>query len=83
MGRHGERVRRPARTRRDNGAGAAEEIRRYCLFGAQASGSADRFKGFAEECMAEYDSMAGRCPTDLTDPGELRYHAMRGAGTRG
>ena len=24
-------------------------------FGAQASGNADKFKGFAEECMAEYD----------------------------
>jgi 4-hydroxyphenylacetate 3-monooxygenase len=33
-----------------NYGGSTEEIRRYCLFGAQASGNADRFKGFAEEC---------------------------------
>src|SRR5215469_10605159 len=38
-----------------NYGGSTEEIRRYCLFGAQASGNADRFKGFAEDCMAEYD----------------------------
>ena len=31
-----------------NYGGSTEEIRRYCLFGAQASGNADRFKGFAE-----------------------------------
>ena len=54
-------------------------IRRYCLFGAQASGNADRFKGFAEECMAEYDLDGWKVP-DLTDPGELSYHVMRGAG---
>jgi len=62
-----------------NYGGSTEEIRRYCLFGAQASGNADRFKGFAEQCMAEYDLDGWRVP-DLTDPGELSYHAMRGAG---
>jgi 4-hydroxyphenylacetate 3-monooxygenase len=61
-----------------NYGGSTEEIRRYCLFGAQASGNADRFKGFAEECMAEYDLDGWRVP-DLTDPGELSYHVMRGA----
>jgi len=59
-----------------NYGGSTEEIRRYCLFGAQASGSADRFKGFAEECMAEYDLDGWRVP-DLTDPGELSYHVLR------
>jgi 4-hydroxyphenylacetate 3-monooxygenase len=34
--------------------------------------------GFAEECMAEYDLNGWRVP-DLTDPGELSYHLMRGA----
>ena len=29
-----------------NYGGSTEEIRRYCLFGAQASGNADKFKGF-------------------------------------
>ena len=38
-----------------------------------ASGNADKFKGFAEECMAEYDLDGWRVP-DLTDPGELSYH---------
>ena len=61
-----------------NYGGSTEEIRRYCLFGAQASGNADRFKGFAEECMAEYDLDGWKVP-DLTDPGELSYHVMRGA----
>jgi aromatic ring hydroxylase len=60
-----------------NYGGSTEEIRRYCLFGAQASGSADRFKGFAEQCMAEYD-LDGWTVPDLTDPGALSYHAMRG-----
>jgi len=63
-----------------NYGGSTEEIRRYCLFGAQASGNADRFKGFAEECMAEYDLDGWKVP-DLTDPGELSYHALRGAGS--
>ena len=38
-----------------NYGGSTEEIRRYALFGAMASGNADKFKGFAEQCMAEYD----------------------------
>jgi aromatic ring hydroxylase len=59
-----------------NYGGSTEEIRRYCLFGAQAAGNADRFKGFAEECMAEYGIDGWRVP-DLTDPGELSYHVLR------
>ena len=60
-----------------NYSGSTEEIRRYCLFGAQASGNADKFKGFAEACMAEYDLDGWKVP-DLTDPGELSYHVRRG-----
>ncbi len=60
-----------------NYSGSTEEIRRYCLFGAQASGNADKFKGFAEQCMAEYDIDGWKVP-DLTDPGELSYHVRRG-----
>ena len=60
-----------------NYGGSTEEIRRYCLFGAQASGNADRFKGFAEQCLAEYD-LDGWTVPDLTDPGALSYHASRG-----
>jgi hypothetical protein len=34
---------------------------------------ADRFIGFAEECMAEYDLDRWKVP-DRTDPGELSCH---------
>jgi 4-hydroxyphenylacetate 3-monooxygenase len=56
-----------------NYGGSTEEIRRYALFGAQASGNADRFKGYAEQCLAEYDLRGWRVP-DLADPGELSHH---------
>jgi len=59
-----------------NYGGSTEEIRRYALFGAMASGNADRFKGFAEECMAEYDLNGWRVP-DLSDPGDLSYHLRK------
>jgi 4-hydroxyphenylacetate 3-monooxygenase len=36
----------------------------------------DRFKGFAEDCMAEYNLVGCKVP-DLTDPGELSYHMLR------
>jgi hypothetical protein len=39
------------------------------MFGAQASGNADKFNGFADECMAEYDLDGWKFP-DLSDPGE-------------
>ena len=61
-----------------NYGGSTEEIRRYVLFGAQAMGVADKLKGFAEQCMAEYDLDGWKVP-DLTGPGELSYHVMRGA----
>jgi 4-hydroxyphenylacetate 3-monooxygenase len=59
-----------------NYGGSTEEIRRYVLFGAQALGTADKLKGFAEECMAEYDLDGWRVP-DLSDPGEFSYHTTR------
>jgi 4-hydroxyphenylacetate 3-monooxygenase len=59
-----------------NYGGSTEEIRRYALFGAMASGNADKFKGFAEECMAEYDLDGWRVP-DLADPGAFSYHAKK------
>ena len=61
-----------------NYGGSTEEIRRYVLFGAQAMGTADKLKGFAEECMAEYDLDGWKVP-DLSDPDEFSYHVMRGA----
>jgi hypothetical protein len=59
-----------------NYGGSTEEIRRYCLFGAQASGDAAAFKRFAEQCMAEY-GLNGWTVPDLTDPGPLSYHLIR------
>jgi 4-hydroxyphenylacetate 3-monooxygenase len=59
-----------------NYGGATEELRRAALFGAAASGNVARFKGFAEECMAEYD-LDGWTVPDLIDPGELSFHARR------
>ncbi len=60
-----------------NYSGSTEEIRRYALFGATASGDVDRLKGFAEQCLEEYDLDGWRVP-DLTDPGELSYHVGKG-----
>ena len=62
-----------------NYGGSTEEIRRYCLFGAEASGNAAAFRGFAEQCMAEYDLNGWTVP-DLQDPGELSYHLLRKQG---
>jgi 4-hydroxyphenylacetate 3-monooxygenase len=60
-----------------NYGGSTEEIRRYALFGAMASGNAERFKGFAEQCMAEYDLNGWTVP-DLADPGDFSYHVKKG-----
>ena len=60
-----------------NYSGSTEEIRRYALFGATASGDVDRMKGFAEQCLEEYD-LDGWTAPDLTDPGELSYHVGKG-----
>jgi 4-hydroxyphenylacetate 3-monooxygenase len=59
-----------------NYGGSTEEIRRYCLFGAQANGNAEKFRGFAEQCMEEYDLDGWRVP-DLLDPDALSFHRRR------
>ena len=59
-----------------NYSGSTEEIRRYALFGAMASGEVDQMKGFAEQCLAEYD-LDGWTVPDLTDPGALSYHVAK------
>jgi 4-hydroxyphenylacetate 3-monooxygenase len=59
-----------------NYSGSAEEIRRYALFGAQALGTADKLKGYAEECMAEYD-LDGWTVDDLQNPDALSYHVLK------
>jgi aromatic ring hydroxylase len=56
-----------------NYSGSTEEIRRYALFGAQASGDADRMTGFVEQCLAEYGLDGWHVP-DLVNPGDLTYH---------
>ena len=56
-----------------NYGGSTEEIRRYCLFSAMANGNADRLKGFAEQCMAEYDLNGWTVP-DLINPDDLSFH---------
>jgi 4-hydroxyphenylacetate 3-monooxygenase len=53
-----------------NFSGSHEEIRRYALFGALASGQVDRWKQFAETCMAEYD-LDGWTAKDLVDTSEI------------
>ena len=59
-----------------NYGGSTEELRRAALFGANAAGNTARFKGFAEQCMAEYD-LDGWTVPDLLDPGELNFHTRR------
>jgi aromatic ring hydroxylase len=56
-----------------NYGGSTEEIRRYCLFSALGNGNADRFKGFAEQCMEEYDLNGWTVP-DLINPDDLSAH---------
>ena len=53
-----------------NYSGSHEEIRRYALFGALASGQYDRWKGFADRCLAEYDLRGWTAP-DLIDPDDV------------
>jgi aromatic ring hydroxylase len=53
-----------------NYAGSHEEIRRYALFGALASGQYARWQSFAETCMAEYD-LDGWTVPDLVNPDDV------------
>ena len=61
-----------------NYGGSTEQIRLFAYLEAMASGNAEKFKSFAEECMAEYDLDGWRAP-DLADPGEFSYHLGRHA----
>ena len=38
-----------------NYSGSHEEIRRFAILGANASGQAAKWKAFADQCMAEYN----------------------------
>ncbi|MGD2168121.1 MAG: 4-hydroxyphenylacetate 3-hydroxylase N-terminal domain-containing protein [Gammaproteobacteria bacterium] len=56
-----------------NYSGSTEEIRRYALFGAMGTGIADSMRGFAEQCMAEYDLDGWKVP-DLINPDDYSVH---------
>jgi len=53
-----------------NYAGGAEIIRIITLTMANASGASQRFRGFAEQCMAEYD-LDGWAVPDLITPDDI------------
>jgi 4-hydroxyphenylacetate 3-monooxygenase len=61
-----------------NYAGSHEEIRRDALIGAVASGQYERWKSFADKCMAEYD-LGGWTVPDLVDPGDISVVRQTGA----
>jgi 4-hydroxyphenylacetate 3-monooxygenase len=58
--------------------GDHESIRFQVLGAAEASGDADRYRGFAEQCMAEYD-LDGWTVPDLINPDDINV-VMRGLG---
>ena len=43
------------------------------------NGNAERLKGFAEQCMAEYH-LNGWAVPDLINPGDLSHHGRTGKG---
>ncbi|MGH7063337.1 MAG: 4-hydroxyphenylacetate 3-hydroxylase N-terminal domain-containing protein [Stellaceae bacterium] len=53
-----------------NWSGSHEEIRRFALLGAVASGQYERWKSFADSCMAEYD-LDGWTVPDLVNPDDV------------
>jgi len=59
-----------------NYSGNNENIRMEVLFAAMGSGQTDAYKGFAEQCMSEYD-LDGWTAPDLINPDDVSYHARR------
>jgi len=59
-----------------NYAGNHENIRLEVLLNAMATGEADSFKGFAEQCMAEYD-LDGWTVPDLIDNADVALFGKR------
>ena len=51
-----------------NYSGNHEGVRAEMLFNAEQSGTAEAMKGFAEQCMSEYDLNGWTAP-DLINPG--------------
>jgi len=60
-----------------NYAGAPETIRFLTWQMAHGSGQADRFKAFAEQCMAEYD-LEGWTAPDLVTPHDVNLFLKKG-----
>jgi aromatic ring hydroxylase len=59
-----------------NYSGSHEEIRRFALLGALASGQYERWKSFAQSCMAEYD-LDGWTAPDLINPDDVSVLSSR------
>jgi aromatic ring hydroxylase len=59
-----------------NYAGSHEEIRRYALLGAMATGRVDELKGFVDRCLGEYDLQGWTVP-DLVNPGPVSVLARK------
>ena len=59
-----------------NYSGNVEDTRRQVLFGALSSGAAQRYTGFAEQCMAEYDLDGWTIP-GFIDPDDISLWAKR------
>jgi 4-hydroxyphenylacetate 3-monooxygenase len=53
-----------------NYSGSHEEIRRFAILGANATGQAAQWKAFAESCMEEYD-LDGWTVPDLINPNDV------------
>jgi 4-hydroxyphenylacetate 3-monooxygenase len=56
--------------------GNHESIRFETLMVAEATGASARYKGFAEQCMAEYD-LSGWTVPDLVSSGDVNVLARR------
>jgi 4-hydroxyphenylacetate 3-monooxygenase len=59
-----------------NYSGSREQVRLATLQAAVGTGQADRFKGFAEQCMAEYD-LDGWTVPDLINPDDVNVIKRR------
>ena len=60
-----------------NYSGNHEGVRAELLFAAEASGTAAAMKGFAEQCMSEYDLNGWTVP-DLADNNDVRLFGGNG-----
>jgi 4-hydroxyphenylacetate 3-monooxygenase len=65
-----------------NYAGNHENIRLEVLLNAMATGEADAFKGFAEQCMAEYD-LDGWTVPDMVDNSDVSRFLRGDGGSNG